>query len=377
MIKRLEDAIADNDAVIATILAGATNHSAESASITQPHPAIQKKNYRRVMDRAGVNPLDVSYVELHGIDTQVGDAVESESVLDFFAPAGQRRRHRLGLGAVKSSIGHGGAAAGIASLIKVLLMYRHGTIPRHIGIKTTINPVVARHLAGRNAGMVLENTPWVAPSDGNGKRYSVVNSFGAHGGNTTLLLEDAPPSPATSFDADDSRHEVVCVSAKSKASLRGNVAALLRYLDANPETRLKDVAYTTSARRMHHHIRIAETVTSTERLRDVLRTMTVATDDTALDAHVSHVAKQKKRVVLAVSGQGCFYLGGTAALSERAPDFLDRILELDRVVIQLGFPSVRDALLRTDTTTGDGDVMDSPVITQLAITVLQIALARY
>ncbi|KAK4182884.1 hypothetical protein QBC35DRAFT_139663 [Podospora australis] len=370
VIKRLEDAIADNDVVLGTILAGATNHSSESVSITQPHAGIQKENYRRVMDKAGVSPFDVSYVELHGTGTQVGDAVESESVLDFFAPRNQRNGgpgQQLQLGGVKSNIGHGEAAAGIASLIKVLLMYRNNAIPRHIGIKTTVNPVVARHLAGRNAGIVSENTPW------NGKRYSIVNSFGAHGGNTTLLLESPPQPPARSpaDERDDGLQEVVCISAKSKASLRGNVAALLGYLDANPDTRLKDAAYTTSARRIHHHIRIAEAVPDTTRLRGVLRDM--VGDDATLDAHAFHVAKQKKKVVFAFSGQGCFYRGAAAALCERAPDFTELIVQLDRVVVQLGFPSVRAAVLDTATVEGN----DSPLVTQLAMVVLQIALARY
>ncbi|KAK4169877.1 putative beta-ketoacyl synthase domain-containing protein [Cladorrhinum sp. PSN259] len=372
VIKRLEDALADNDVVLGTILAGATNHSSESVSITQPHAGIQKDNYRRVMDRAGVSPTDVSYVELHGTGTQVGDAVESESVLNFFAPVGQRRGgpgQRLGLGGVKSNIGHGEAAAGIASLIKVLLMYRHGMIPRHIGIKTTINPVVARHLAGRNAGIISENTPWVG---GEGKRYSIVNSFGAHGGNTTLLLEDAPPvASIDDDDTDDGCHEVVCISAKSKASLRGNVAALLGYLDANPNTRLKDVAYTTSARRIHHHIRIAEAVPNVARLQVALRA--IAADDAALDTHAFHVTKQKKKVVFSFSGQGCFYRGAAAALCERAPDFAELVIELDRIVVQLGFPSVRAAVIDISNVESN----DSPLVTQLAMVVLQIALARY
>ncbi|KAK5989785.1 Non-reducing polyketide synthase pkgA [Cladobotryum mycophilum] len=396
VIKRLEDAIADNDVVLATIVSGSTNHSAESASITQPHARVQQDNYRQVMDKAGVNPLDVSFVELHGTGTQVGDAVESESVLNFFAPVGRRQRpeQRLNLGAIKSNIGHGEAAAGIASLIKVLLMYRHGTIPRHIGIKTTMNPVVAQHLANRNAGVLSENTPWL-PMSNDQKRYSIVNSFGAHGGNTTLLLEDAPLSRIEG-DNDISRprtttSEVVCISAKSKASLRGNVSALLRYLDANPETEVKDVAYTTSARRIHHHIRIATSVSSIAQLRSFLKT---AAED--VDAHAKHVSRATQRtVVFAFSGQGCFYQGAAAQLFERAPLFRDQVFQLDRVVRQLGFPSVLSAIAGhaanvTDSEAGDETVVsidststisteevESPLVTQLALVVTQIALAQY
>ena len=71
VIKRLDDALADNDEILACIVAGATNHSAESISITQPHAAAQKENYRQVMNKAGVSPLEVSFVELHGTGTQV------------------------------------------------------------------------------------------------------------------------------------------------------------------------------------------------------------------------------------------------------------------------------------------------------------------
>lgn len=431
VIKRLEDALADNDVVLATIAAGATNHSAESISITQPHAGAQKDNYRQVLDNAGVSPLDVSFVELHGTGTQVGDAIESESVLDFFAPTGRRRRpeERLHLGAVKSNIGHGEAAAGIASLIKVLLMYRHGAIPPHIGIRTTMNPVVAQHLADRNAGVVSgeDARPWLPVSHRPGaKRYSVVNSFGAHGGNTTLLLEDAPATPATRTEQRGGAGpgaatcEVVCVSAKSKASLRGNVAALLGYLDAHPETELKDVAYTTSARRIHHHIRIAASVSSAPQLRGFLQ---AAVDD--IDSHARHVSAAAKRtVVFAFSGQGSFYRGAAERLMERAPAFRLLVLQLDRVVLQMGFPSVLPAVVggesarsgggaaaAVDANTPRGSVAPStngkmgheavapsinsisstsvstqpaavaeeegPLVTQLATVVLQIALAQY
>lgn len=80
VIKRLEDALEDNDVVLATIVAGATNHSAESISITQPHAGVQKDNYRQVLNQAGVSPLDVNFVELHGTGTQVGSTGTSNGV---------------------------------------------------------------------------------------------------------------------------------------------------------------------------------------------------------------------------------------------------------------------------------------------------------
>ncbi|KAI0842123.1 polyketide synthase [Hypoxylon sp. FL0890] len=395
VIKRLEDAEADNDVVLATIVAGATNHSAESISITHPHAGAQMDNYRQVMRKAVLSPLDVSYVELHGTGTQAGDAVESESVVNVFAPLGRRQHpeQRLHLGALKANSGHGEAAAGVASLIKVLLMYRHGIIPRHIGISTTINPVVAKHLANRNAGVVSENTPWprrITGSDRRGgkKRYAIVNSFGAHGGNTTLLLEDPPTPSHHDLRPRTVICQVVCISAKSKVSLRGNIETMLRYLDANPDTDLRDIAYTTCARRMHHHTRVAAAVSSTTQLRKFLR---AAADN--IDSQAKHVSLSTPRtVVFAFSGQGSFYEGAGAQLFEHAPFFRDQVRQLDHLVCKLGFPSILAAITgaRTENFPTTRDSSDSetsddtedlapkaPLVTQLAILVLQIALARY
>ena len=103
-----------------------------------------------------------------------------------------RRRddQRLHLGTVKSNIGHGEAAAGIASFIKSLLVFQKGYLPKHVGIHSEINPIISKTLEKRNCGLAMENT--AQPRFAGKTRVQVVNSFGAHGGNTTLLLKDAP-----------------------------------------------------------------------------------------------------------------------------------------------------------------------------------------
>jgi len=364
VIKRLEDAVADNDNIIATIVAGATNHSAEAISITHPHAGAQKDNYNQVMQSAGVNPLDVSYIELHGTGTQAGDAVESESVADVFAPLTPRRRatdQRLHLGAVKSNIGHAGAAAGIASLVKALLVFQKNQIPRHVGILTEINPVVAARLDKRNVGLAMENTAW--PKVKGKKRYAIVNSFGAHGGNTTLLLEDAPEMLKV---GDDPRlTHTVTISAKSKVSLRANIQALLAYLDENPHTDLGDLSYTTCARRVHHCHRIATAVGSISQLRKFLES---AVENSTNSRPVHAVSPG---VAFTFTGQGAFYEGISSQLFKDFPVYRSHVLELDHIVQQLGFPSVVPAI--------EGTISDSasPLVTQLTIVVVEIALARF
>ena len=74
VLKRLEDAEADNDNILGVVLGAATNHSAEAISITHPHAGAQSYLYRQVMNMTGLNPLDVSFVEMHRTGTQAGDA---------------------------------------------------------------------------------------------------------------------------------------------------------------------------------------------------------------------------------------------------------------------------------------------------------------
>lgn len=86
VIKRLSDAVAEQDNILGVIRAAATNHSANAISLTHPHAETQSALYREVLHRAGVDPLDVEYIEMHGTGTQAGDGMEMRSVIDVFAP---------------------------------------------------------------------------------------------------------------------------------------------------------------------------------------------------------------------------------------------------------------------------------------------------
>ncbi|KAJ5177089.1 Type I Iterative PKS [Penicillium canariense] len=365
VIKRLEDAVADNDNIIATIDAAFTNQSADAISITHPHAESQQENYQQVMQAAGINPVAVSYVELHGTGTQAGDSVESESVVGVFANAKLRRHTPLLMASVKSNIGHGEAAAGVASLIKMLLMYQKNMIPPHVGIKTEINPVVAKNLERGKARLALEKTPW--PRIGDKKRFALVNSFGAHGGNTTLLLEDAPKHVRIGNDPRPTH--VISLSAKSKLSLNGNIEALLAYLDQNPDTDLGDLAYTTCVRRIHHHTRVAVAASSIAQLQK------------SLDGIISGDAVSTLRPVsgsyvsvpFTFTGQGAFYSAMGRDLYEAFPIYHAAIHELDHLAQCLGFPSIIAAI---DGTLEDGKC-GSPLVTQLAILISEICLVRF
>ena len=301
--------------------------------------------------------------ELHGTGTQAGDAVESESVTSVFAPLMPRRRadQRLRLGAVKSNIGHGEATAGIASFVKVLLMYQKNVIPPHIGIKNEINPTIPKDLETRNVGLNMENTPW--PKVAGKKRYAIVNSFGAHGGNTTFLLEDAPEKQKIGEDPRSSHP--VTLSAKSKQSLKNNIEALLSYVDEHPNTDLGDLSYTLCARRIHHSNRVAASVSTTDQLRKFLES------SLETSGNIRPVPVEPPSVVFTFTGQGAFYNGIGAQLFQNFPYYRSQVEQLDQLGKRFGFPSVIPAV--------EGNLEDapSPLVSQLTIVIIEIALARF
>ena len=246
VLKRLEDAKADKDPILAVILGAATNHSAEAVSITHPHAGAQEFLYKSVMNKAGVDPHDISYVEMHGTGTQAGDATEMQSVTNVFAPPHRRRRpdQSLHLGAVKANAGHAEAASGTTSLIKVLMMMQKGIIPPHCGIKGKINRTFPKDLEERNVHIPTGSPkPW--KRENGAKRRVFLNNFSAAGGNTALLLEDGAVKPPIE-DTDKRTSHIVAATARTKASLKRNVEKLISYLDQHSKATLPSLSYTVS-----------------------------------------------------------------------------------------------------------------------------------
>ncbi|EUC41199.1 hypothetical protein COCMIDRAFT_9064 [Bipolaris oryzae ATCC 44560] len=366
VIKRLEDAQADNDNILGVILGAGTNHSADAVSITHPLASAQADLTSQIMRQAGVDPLDVSYVEMHGTGTQAGDMQEIQSVADVFAPSARRRaaHQPLHIGAVKSNVGHGEAAAGITALLKVLLMFEHESIPRHVGIKHSLNPAFPIDLAKRNLRIPLEATPWQRSTER--KRIAVVNNFSAAGGNSAVLIEEAP-TPQTKT-ADPRNTHVITVSAKSKASLKGNVERLLAYLDGTREVELASLAYTTTARRHHYNYRLAIAASNVDKLKQQLNKF-----QSAVDVHKPVAAMGPPPVVFAFTGQGASHKSFNLELYHHNSEFRTQISNLNGIAQAHGFPSFLPVIDGSHAS----DSAHSPVKTQLALLCVEIALTRF
>src|SRR5690606_31498159 len=131
VLKRLADAQADGDRVLAVVRGTAVNQDGPSSSLSAPNGPAQEAVIREALARAGVAPGDVGYVEAHGTGTQLGDPLEVQALGAVFA-SGRDPERPLHIGSVKTNIGHLEAAAGVVGLIKVVLALRHRTIPAHL-----------------------------------------------------------------------------------------------------------------------------------------------------------------------------------------------------------------------------------------------------
>ena len=307
----------------------------------------------------GLSACSMSIKEMHGTGTQAGDGTEMQSVTNTFAPVARkgRRAQPLHLGTVKANVGHGEAVSGVTAMIKCLLMLQKNIIPPHCGIKKTINQGFPQDLMARNVHIAFKPTP-LAATAGSTRRI-FVNNFSAAGGNTAMLLEDAPPRPAPQ---DDPRSAwVVSVCAKSKSALRNNVSRLMQYIDSHPDLRIADLSYTTTARRIQHNYRITFSCDRVAQARDILASQ--------VDAAVDPVSTVQPSVAFVYTGQGSHYTALGKDLYEHSSQFRKELLHLDTLADAQGFPSFLPLI------EGTVEAQElSPVVVQVGICCMQMAL---
>lgn len=235
-------------------------------------------------------------------------------------------------------------------------------IPPHCGIKTKINHTFPTDLQERRVFIASKPTPWKRPR--NGVRRAFLNNFSAAGGNTALLLEDAP---IKTFDESHDRrsNHLVAVSAKCAASLQGNVSALLSFLNNMRPEELSHLSWTTTARRMHHPHRIMVYGDDIEKIKTNLRQ--------AFEAKEGETRpKSAPKVMFAFTGQGTSYPGMARQLFEEFSSFQNDINRFDLIARNLGFSSFKSFF-----TVAGGDISEyTPLVSQLAIVCLEMALGR-
>lgn len=234
LLKRLNEAIADQDPIYAVLLGGATNHDGDGSALTVPDVNAQRLLLRDACTDAGVDPAEVQYVELHGTGTRAGDPVEAAALGDVF---GSNRAHEdpLLVGSVKTNIGHLEPAAGVVGLVKVALAIRHRRLPASLNFHQQ-HPSIP--LAQSHLRVVEEDRRWPREEP----RLAGVSSFGVGGANCHVVV--AAPPVATEPRSFSSRDRVpLVINARSAAALRGQAARLRDRVAQRPELTTLDVGY--------------------------------------------------------------------------------------------------------------------------------------
>ncbi|MFE1328698.1 beta-ketoacyl synthase N-terminal-like domain-containing protein, partial [Streptomyces sp. NPDC058741] len=192
VLKPLSRALADGDRVHAVIRGGALNNDGTGSSITTPDADAQTAVLRTAVRRAGIDPADIGYVELHGTGTRVGDPVEAAALGAVLGTA-EGRRAPLAVGSVKTNIGHLEGAAGIAGLLKTVLCLSHRRLVPSLNHS---EPHPAIDLGRLGLRVQRETTPWTPDTPGTPLRAGV-SSFGMGGTNAHLVLEEPPATGPT------------------------------------------------------------------------------------------------------------------------------------------------------------------------------------
>ncbi|KIH86006.1 SDR family NAD(P)-dependent oxidoreductase [Pseudomonas batumici] len=279
-LKKLSDAERDGDHIYALIRGSAENHGGRANSLTAPNPKAQAQLLKAAYREAQVDPHAVSYVEMHGTGTPLGDPIEINGLKSAFADLytecapdeSLALQTRCGIGSVKTNIGHLELAAGVAGVIKVVLQLQHKTLVPTLHCDE-LNPYI--QLEESPFYVVNETQPWPSVQDSHGramKRTAGVSSFGFGGANAHVILEEygVPEQVERSMKAwSADRPALIVLSARVDAQLTEQARQLLAFIHARAFTDadLADIAYTLQVGRNAMEHRLAFAVTSIEELK--------------------------------------------------------------------------------------------------------------
>jgi acyl transferase domain-containing protein len=362
VLKRLADAIADRDRIRAVVKGFAVNNDGSSKmGYTAPSIDGQAQVISMAQALAGVDPDSIGYIEAHGTGTELGDPIEVAALTQAFR-AGTRRNNFCALGSVKTNIGHLDTAAGIAGLIKTVLVLEHQQIPPSLHC-TEPNPKLDLSNSPFYVNTTLSN--WAA---GSSPRRAGVSSFGIGGTNAHVVLEEAPPvTPST----DSLRWQLLTLSARSDAALNAASAQLLDHLKNRSDENFADVAYTLHVgRKKFAH---ARTVVCRSRHDAIAALETLDSRSVATSAS----EPVDRPVVFMFPGQGVQHPGMACELYQTERVFRRHVDDCcDHVRLDLGF-DLREVLFpAAEQHAAAAERLDQTRITQLAIFTIEYALAR-
>lgn len=372
LLKRLDDALRDNDHIYAVISGSATNNDGSNKTgYTAPSVEGQAKAIRMAQASADIEPSRITYIEAHGTGTPLGDPIEIEALRQIFreaaaAETGRRERGKkwvwektCAIGSVKTNIGHLDAAAGIAGLIKTAKALEQQKLPPSL------------HFTAPNPNINFEQSPFYVNTElrdweTNGdKRFAAVSSFGMGGTNAHVILTQAP----NETPADVGRPwRLVTLSARTPAALEAMTRRLVQHLIDHPDQSFSNVCYTLHVgRTLFAHRRHLVCRNRQEAIAELM----------ALNPQrviTTHYRERPKKIVFLFSGQGSQYISMGKHLYQVELTFRS-IVDECRAKIGGKFVHVYEELTEEDAR-GQTEKLHQTYITQPALFIFEYALAK-
>jgi polyketide synthase 5 len=358
LLKRLPDALAHGDRILAVIRGTASNQDGRSETITTPSMAAQVAVYRSALAAAGVEAASIGMIEAHGTGTPVGDPIEFRSLAQVYGTDGP-----CALASVKSNVGHTESAAGTVGLIKAVLALQHSTVPRMLHF-TQLPEDLAR--VDTNLFVPQEVTPW--PANGGHPRRAAVSSYGMSGTNAHAILEEAPAAETAGHNgvAVDSAMTgplLFPVSSTSADALRRTAGRLADWVERNGDhLAVRDTAYTLARRRAHGPVRTAVLAGDLPGLAAALRE--IAEDDVP---YQPAVGDDERGPVWVFSGQGSQWAEMGVELLAAEPVFAETIAQAEPLIAEESGFSVTEAMSSPETVTGIDRIQPTIFAMQVAL----------
>jgi len=373
VLKTLSRALADNNQILALIRGTAINQDGRSEGLTVPDASAQAAVMQSAISQAGLTPGDIDYIEAHGTGTPVGDPIEAQALGKVMSPIRVDDNPCL-IGSVKTNIGHLEAAAGVAGLIKVVLMMQHRAIPRSLHFETP-NPAI--DFAGLKLKVTAQAQDWLTPKKK--LRYAGINSFGFGGSNAHAVIEEFASEvkkirPGEQDTGDQDNYFLFPISASSMEALPSVVKNYKDFItESKDETiSLQDLSYSLANHKGHLPARTAFITNTRKELLELMESFRSGKEQTSFVK--GKIPFQKPpRLIMVFSGIGPQWWSMGRDLLTRETVFRQSMEKCSAEFLKLdkGFN-----LLEEFTASEKRSRINQTVVAQRAIFALQIALTE-
>ena len=342
ILKTLSEAQKNGDQILALLRGSAVNHNGAAAGLTVPSGPAQQELLRQALADARILPEDVSYIEAHGTGTSLGDPIELNAIASVYG----KRSDPLYVASVKTNIGHLEAAAGMAGMIKTILILQQGEIPPHLHFQSP-NPLI--NWQDHPIEIPTQNIPW---PNNNKVPIAGVSSFGFSGTNAHVIVQQAPVSKISEIQQQIPSH-LLTLSAHNKTALKELAKRFHTLLESHPE--IGDICYSAAVGRIGLPERLAIVGDTCPELQQRLAAFAEENPLDDLTFYQRFTSEKSPKIVFLFTGQGACYPGMGHQLYQTQPTFrqyIDQCAEilakyLDHPLTEILFGEQTDLLNQT------------------------------